>query len=380
MIHYPEPLTPESLSMPQDRPNNFWYFRNHSGVVVVFVHGIFSDSRSCWLFEEPSSQLRVFWPDLVRADPRLGAPSIYLAGYYTGVDSGDFSVAQCARQVFEALERPGVDGSPAVLDREKIVFVCHSTGGIVSRYMLERHKDSFRNKGVGLALIASPSLGSVWANVASLAARYYNQRLGLQLQWEGEALEDIHGRFRDLVNEKHKVMPRLFGMEACENKMIFRESLPKWIRWLLPNRLKLVTTLSAGQYFGEVKTLPDTDHFSTVKPSGFHHPSHEFLVTFMLRFREMQAEHCRELPPKEPDDQLTKAIEKRLSDLWKRVRHVPDVTEALQGARSDDEWLRAVENFYRVIHELEASIGQRPSFSPEIAERASKLLALSFLP
>src|SRR5262249_9770770 len=151
MTPYPDPVTPDSLPMPKDRTNNFWYVLNSSDTVVVFVHGIFSDSRGCWLFEDRAPGHRVFWPDLVRTDERIGDPSLFLAGYYPAVDSGDFSVAQCAREVLEALERPGAGGDPAVLDWENIVFICHSTGGIVARYMLERYKGLFRDKSVGLA-------------------------------------------------------------------------------------------------------------------------------------------------------------------------------------------------------------------------------------
>lgn len=280
---YAEPLTPHSLNTPVERANNFWYDVNTSDTVIVFVHGIFSDSRGCWLFEDLVSGQRVFWPDLIRGDDRLGRPSIFLGGFHTSIDAGDFSVAQCARELLEALERRETDGTRPALDREHIVFVGHSTGGIVVRYMLERYQERFRHKAVGLSLIASPSLGSVWANVASLAARFYNQRLGLQLRWDGEALEDIHGRFRDLVDDRS--LPRLFGMEACENKMILRDRVPGIVRWMLPTRLKVVNSRSAGQYFGEVKVLRDTDHFTSVKPTGLDHPSHEFLVTFMSRFR-----------------------------------------------------------------------------------------------
>jgi len=39
---------------------------------------------------------------------------------------------------------------------------------------------------------------------------------------------------------------------------------------------------SAGRYFA-VRTLANTDHFSTVKPDGFDHPAHKLLVEFWLR-------------------------------------------------------------------------------------------------
>jgi len=272
--------------MPSDRLNNFWYCRRDPNFVIVFVHGIFSNSRTCWLHEGETNGEAVFWPDLVRQDDRLGAPSIYLGGYYTALDSYDFSIRDCARELLEALQQPSRDGAPPVLESDAILFVAHSTGGVVARYLLARHQDLFRNKAVGLLLIASPSLGSIWANVARLASWYYGQKLGAQLQWGGEALEEIHSLFRDLVDARNTLMPRLVGAEACENKMILRRNIPVFIRWAIPPRWKVVPTISAGQYFGSVKLLADTDHFTAVKPNGFNHPSHEFLVTFVRRFRK----------------------------------------------------------------------------------------------
>jgi pimeloyl-ACP methyl ester carboxylesterase len=269
----------------QPRTNNIWHTYNDADTAFVFIHGIFSDSQSCWRSDNSRDQRSVFWPDLIRSDRRLGEPSIYLAGYYTALDAGDFPVAQCAREVFDALRRPGVDGKLAPFERGQLVFICHSTGGIVARYMLEKYRDTFAEKAVGLVLIASPSLGSGWANLASFAARYYNQRLGLQLRWDNAELEDIHWRFQDLVAHKDALMPGLFGMEAAEHAMIYRDRIPVWIRWMLPPRLKVVATLSAGQYFGSVKILPGTNHFTAVKPDSVNHPSHEFLVDFMIGFR-----------------------------------------------------------------------------------------------
>ena len=87
-------------------------------------------------------------------------------------------------------------------------------------------------------------------------------------------------------------MPGLFGMEACETQMVYRKRIPSIIRRLLPTRLKVVTTESAGQYLGQVESLAGTDHFSSVKPDRLTHPSHEFLETFDRRFRQfLDARH-----------------------------------------------------------------------------------------
>ena len=281
-----ELLTPSSLPVPREPKNNFWYQHTEAQTAVVFVHGIFSDSRSCWLSEQQELGEAVFWPDLVRHDPRLNNPSIFMAGYHTAPDAGDFPLNQCSKEVFDALERADASGKPAPMEKQALVFICHSTGGIVVRYLLEKHRERFAQKPVGLVLIASPSLGSGWANFGALAFLYYNQRLGLQLRVRGESLDDLHNRFRDLVNDKARLMPGLFGMEACENKMVLRSRLPAFLRSFLPPRLKVVTAHSAGQYFGEIKTLRDTDHCTAVKPTSLQHPSHEFLINFMQGFRD----------------------------------------------------------------------------------------------
>lgn len=72
------PSTLAPLPMPDERANNFWYVDDGADTVVVFVHGIFSSSRTCWLFEDGATGRKVFWPDLVRADRQLGRTAIYL--------------------------------------------------------------------------------------------------------------------------------------------------------------------------------------------------------------------------------------------------------------------------------------------------------------
>src|SRR6266852_6295160 len=117
MSKYSEPLTPQSLATPSERANNFWYVHNDSDTVLVFLHGIFSDSRGCWLSAQRDEKQAVFWPDLVRQDKRIGNPSIYLAGFHTALDAGDFAIADCAREVKEALERIDSDGKAPVIQK-----------------------------------------------------------------------------------------------------------------------------------------------------------------------------------------------------------------------------------------------------------------------
>jgi pimeloyl-ACP methyl ester carboxylesterase len=281
---------------------NYWYNFNESETVLVFIHGIFSNCRDCWTYEDPEdSSKNVFWPDLVARDTRLETPSIFLAGYAASPSSGDLRIKDAARVILDRLRIRDHQGRSAPLEKKNIIFIGHSTGGIVARYLLDRYKNDFADKTVGLVLLASPSLGSVYANKLNSLAKFYNQQLGLQLQWGGEVLSELDDRFKDLVY--HKEIPRLFGREGYEHYFILRKKLPKWIEPFVPNRRKLVSALSAGRYFGSPRLLEETDHFGTAKPYGFDHSSHTLLVTFWEDFKTEFAldgeahTHDVEIPP-----------------------------------------------------------------------------------
>jgi hypothetical protein len=266
----------------QPRPgeNNSWYEDRDSDSVIVFVHGVLSDSQGCW-YRTPadSNTFGTYWPDLLVRDQRFSQYSIYTGGYHTAVDSGPYQIADCAQELFAALRRPCERNRP-VLARRSIIFLCHSLGGVVVRYMIESRSDSFADKHIGLALVASPSYGSKLADRLELIAEFYHNALGLQLQWGSWSLEDLDSRFRRLIAEKR--IPNLNGAEACENHFVIHRKF-----W--PDKRVVVTKESAGRYFGPVIMLPDTDHFSCVKPYGSKHPGYEFLQDFCTSFEQAVA-------------------------------------------------------------------------------------------
>nr|WP_303903536.1 hypothetical protein [Thiohalomonas denitrificans] len=257
--------------IPAVSENNVWYsYDEHASHVIIFVHGIFSDSRTCWLHQDDNVTKCEYWPELVRRDLRLCNPAIFLGGFYTDPNSTTYEIRDCAHELFSALRRPSVDGRLSPLDFHHLIFVTHSTGGIVVRYLLERHKKEFTDKEVGLVLVASPSYGSKWANRTDPLSRALNNRLSQQLKWGNDSLQEIDDRFRELVDGKH--IPNLKGTEAYENHFLRRNFF--WAR------TKVVDKESAGRYFGSPRQLPNTDHSTCVKPDTFTHPAHELLVDF----------------------------------------------------------------------------------------------------
>ncbi|UFW51139.1 MULTISPECIES: DUF7019 family protein [Bradyrhizobium] len=259
---------------PTDPPvsNNTWYLFNNSDSVIVFVHGIFSGSATCWLYRGDNGS-QVFWPKLVTEDPRILPVSIFMGGFYTGPESRAYDIRACASELLSALKRVDPTGlRPAPIEKKRLIFVCHSTGGIVVRYMLESDYAQFASKEVGLALIASPSYGSSLADTFRWISRLYNHKLMAQLEWGNWSIEDLDDRFKNLLAKK--LIPQLKGAEAYENLFIVRR---KW----LPSRRHVVEKQSAGRYFAAPRLLRGTDHFSSVKPDSLTHPAHEFLFDFL---------------------------------------------------------------------------------------------------
>ena len=175
----------------------------------------------------------------------------------------------------DALKREGV------LDRKRIVFIAHSTGGIVVRFLLLHNQDLFRGKMIGLALYASPSIGAPLANQLSFLTKFYGNRLGEQLLRENTFLTELNKDFRDLLynpNSEPNSL-RIVGAEGVENFFIVH-------RRFLPDDTKVVPEDSASHYFGAPVYLRGTDHFSTVKPDTVNHPGHQLLLTFYQKFKK----------------------------------------------------------------------------------------------
>ena len=249
--------------------NNTWRAYRNTGSVIVFVHGVLSNSQACWYNEKSGT----FWPDLVVQDDTFQDSSVYLGGYYTAFDSAIFGIADCAQWLLSALH--AATDHPAILDHDRIVFVCHSLGGIVTRYMLERWREAFQKKKIGLLLMASPSMGSRYANSFENLILLMQHETGRQLGWKSPDLVDLDRRFRDLLQQR--LIPELWGREACEQRFPVYH---KYLAFILNRFPPVVTADSAARYFGDVRILADTTHSSCVKPASTSDWAHLLLREF----------------------------------------------------------------------------------------------------
>lgn len=231
--------------------------------MFVFIHGLFSSSKKCW-----TSDTNIFWPELVAADNRLTPAGIFLCEYHTSILAGNYGIADCARAVMSQISRTSEDGAPPPIAYKNIVFVGHSMGGIIARYVVESNKDIFQSKVIGMVLLASPSIGSDYANATSMIGKVVGFRQGRELNKMNELLRDLDSRFKEIVSGPRRFL-KLFGAEAVEHKGPYFGLRP------------VVSHESAGRYFGAATVIPQTNHSTIVKPTSQKHASHTFLVDFV---------------------------------------------------------------------------------------------------
>jgi pimeloyl-ACP methyl ester carboxylesterase len=234
--------------------------------IIVFVHGILSSGEDAW--GRPS------WPDLLAAEPELNSVGIFVFTYQTGLGSRTYGIADVADYLREHLRIANL------LSKPKIVFVCHSMGGIaVRRFLVANQLALIADKtSIGLFLVASPSLGSRDANMLSLLsfALQHTQAAVLRFSQANTSLDELHRDFRTLLSSD-----RLFieGRELTEDRPI---AIKRW----LGLRRQVVEPFSASQYFHkpgcEPFRVPGSDHGSIVKPLHKGAIQHLMLKNFIL--------------------------------------------------------------------------------------------------
>jgi hypothetical protein len=124
--------------------NTGWFYPNDSDAVLVFVHGVLSNNIVAWKYVDPRDPKKeCYWPSLIKKDRRFKDISIYFAGYECSVASGSYGIHDAAAEVYDSLLVPDPEGNRPVMEKHNIIFVCHSLGGIVTRYMLLKQMTDF---------------------------------------------------------------------------------------------------------------------------------------------------------------------------------------------------------------------------------------------
>jgi hypothetical protein len=249
-----------------------WIRRPESDVAVVFVHGILSDGDSCW-----KNLNGCYWPHLLRGELGFQKFGIYVFTYYTGFFSGSYSLSDVVDALKEHMKLDGVSKS------RSLIFVCHSMGGIVVRkFIVERASELVESqKEIGLFLVASPSLGSSYADWLSPLARFLgnSQADALRFVRHNEWLSGLDKEFKNL---KESGRLRIRGKELVEDKLIVFKTF---------FRRQIVEPFAGAVYFGESFKVSLSDHFSIAAPADDGAIQHRLLCEFIRDFIPQQDSH-----------------------------------------------------------------------------------------
>jgi hypothetical protein len=285
-------------------------------MIVVFVHGILSSGASAWGY--PS------WPDLLASEPELQGWGLFVFTYQTSVASRTYSITDVSDALREHFTLADL------WNKRKIVFVCHSMGGIVVRRFLVANQIKLieLQPTIGLFMVASPSLGSRDASLISVLsfALQHTQAAALRFSQGNTSLNELHQDFRTLLNSERL---KIKGRELTEDRAI---TLKRW----LGLRRQVVEPFSAAAYFHEPGyepfRVPGSDHSTIVKPLKRDAIQHLMLRRFLLAFDQPQDPGAYLNPLEEAE---TARAYEGVQGLRRRFRDVvskPEAFGALQDA------------------------------------------------
>jgi pimeloyl-ACP methyl ester carboxylesterase len=241
---------------------------NDRDTVVVFVHGIISGGIQCW-----SDDHGVYWPALLAQDGTLKDIGVFVFSYRTSLFSKTYSVSDVVKSLKETIQLRDIH------QFKKIIFVAHSLGGIVVRRFLVANQADLISQGavIGLFMVASPSLGSVHANLLypliglarntqAKILRFHQQNLWLNdLDDDFIKLKDrgeLPIRGKELVED----IPLLVFKYRFLRLRLFRQTVPPY---------------SAARYFPDYFKVEGSDHSTIAKPATSASIQHELLVKFI---------------------------------------------------------------------------------------------------
>jgi ABC-type nitrate/sulfonate/bicarbonate transport system substrate-binding protein len=250
-----------------------WVRKPRNSVTVVFIHGFRSSAVGAW--QRPDG---TFWPKIFCDDVNLKEYGVYLFDYRTEITSGTYSIDHVVAMLQARL---GID---KVLDGEQsggaLIFVCHSMGGIVARRYIVIQQMELLKKPLGLFLLATPSIGSTYANFINAVLPFNNAQLttlttGENNQW----LTALDSQFMSLKDGKHL---KISGKELSEDTLLGTGLL---------SRFKLVPRWAAQRYFPDPVTVPYSDHSNICKPQSTQSIQHELLSEFVHKCAESHSNH-----------------------------------------------------------------------------------------
>jgi pimeloyl-ACP methyl ester carboxylesterase len=147
-------LVGTSMAKAGDSVSRYVRRSENADTIIVFVHGVLGDGKTAWTSANGS-----YWPDMLAKDSSFDGTDIFVYSYPTGfwasltIDE----LAENMRAVFVA------DG---VSKYQRLIFLSHSMGGLVTRAFLVKNRD-VASQTLFAYFFSTPTNGSQIASIAS---------------------------------------------------------------------------------------------------------------------------------------------------------------------------------------------------------------------
>jgi pimeloyl-ACP methyl ester carboxylesterase len=214
--------------------------------LVVFVHGLFGDSRGTWT----NSQTGAYWPQLVMDSKDFADFSLMVAEVNSPYIYKALTLEQAASLIGQRLQDEGV-----YRKFTRIFFVGHSMGGLISRRIvmdLRTREHDLRRVAAVLA-ISTPTDGSTLSELASYLSLNPQTR-DLSPAELNSFLQALTNVWEDILRERERS-----GRKTPRSYCAY-ETLPTF-------GVSVVTKVYTGSRCDERATPFERNHHNIVKPA-----------------------------------------------------------------------------------------------------------------
>jgi pimeloyl-ACP methyl ester carboxylesterase len=129
-------------------------------VAVVFIHGVLGNYLTSW-----TNKNGTYWPQLVAKDSVFKDANVYVYRYQSPKLETAQNIEELATRLGDFLNKDGV-----IRDHDRIVFVCHSMGGLIARAFLVQSRLSAKKVPL-IYFYGTPTAGANAAAIGYLAGR-----------------------------------------------------------------------------------------------------------------------------------------------------------------------------------------------------------------
>lgn len=324
-----------------DNKQGQWIRDAKNGLNVVFIHGI-NSSEECWRHKDGS-----YWPTLLKNESELTDIGIYVFSYRTSLNTGSYSISDIVDSFREYFKLD------KLIDSSGIIFVCHSMGGIVTRRFLVNQQSDLIERGlkIGLFLVASPSLGSEYANMLNLisSALGHTQASALKFSQNNVWLNDLDKDFRNLMNGKLRIV----GKELIEDLPLFG----KKCIFMIMRKKQIVQPFSGARYFGDSCKVPESDHITIATPASRDAVQNRMLVQFIKNFRH-----------ESPFSDVN-----QFKNFLDYIPNLPTSVFSVDGLDNASTWLQeSIGKFWKDVQQLVQRVVDESTYEPTIPSPISR--------